>query len=170
MELHQSRLASTEKLRQEWDRRLDRNSISIDVLNSNRAIWLAAGGAEPDSLATPTEVSLEHCNQVVKVLHLMLKKYGPRGGLDSHVSEIEEAVKRMRIVTWDAIRKDKYSLTPKALYDQMATNAQRILTSWTGESVRRQTRLTAPTTEATEEVGTVESSEDIPLRPRDILG
>jgi len=91
MELHQSRLATSGKLRAEWDRRLDRNAMSIDVLNSNRSIWLAAGGAEPETLASPSETALEYCTKTVEVLHAMLQKYGPKGGLDSHTQEIEEA-------------------------------------------------------------------------------
>ena len=48
------------------------------------------------------------------MLHAMLEKHGPRGGLDSHVQDITTAVKMLKVVSWDAIRKDRFSLTPQA--------------------------------------------------------
>ena len=87
MELHQSRLATTTKLRAEWDRRLERNAAATDVLNSNRGLWLSAGGIDPESLRTPNESAMEHCSRTVEVLNKMLDRHGPSGGLDSHVQD-----------------------------------------------------------------------------------
>jgi len=103
MELHNSRLATSAKLRAEWDRRLEKNSVAVDVLNSNRQLWQMAGGADPDTLANPTELSVEQCNVTVQVLHSMLQKHGPKGGFDSFVEDIEKAVKMLRVVCWGLI-------------------------------------------------------------------
>ena len=99
MELHHARLASSGKLREEWDRRLERNSVAVDVLNDNRELWMTAGGPDPDTLAAPTEISLEHSSSTVLVLQSMLQKHGPQGGLDSFVQDIEVAVKMLKIVS-----------------------------------------------------------------------
>ncbi len=87
MELHQARLASSAKLRAEWDRRLDKNAVAVDVLNTNRQLWLKADGPDPENLGNPTESLLEHCAKTVGVLQAMLAKHGPRGGLDSFVQD-----------------------------------------------------------------------------------
>ena len=114
MELHHSRLASSAKLRAEFDRRLENNTRAVDSLNGNRQLWLTTGGPDPDTLGNPTELCLERCAATVQVLKDMLQKHGPKGGLDSFVEDIEQAVKRLKVVTWEAIRKDCFSLTPLA--------------------------------------------------------
>ena len=90
MELHQSRLATTAKLRAEWDRRLERNAAAVDVLNSNRGLWLSANGIDPESLRTPSESAMEHCHRTAELLNKMLDRHGPSGGLDSHVQDLGE--------------------------------------------------------------------------------
>ena len=50
----------------------------------------------------------------------------------------------MKVASWEAIRKDRFSLTPQGLYDELVRNTQHILTSWKGDSTRRQARLKAP--------------------------
>ena len=99
LELHAARLATSTKLRAEWDRRLEKNSAAADVLNSNRRLWLHVGGKEPDTLVSPTEPSIDHCYKIVEVLQGMLQQHGPRGGLDSFVQDIEVAVKMMKVVS-----------------------------------------------------------------------
>ena len=78
------------------------------MLNSNRQLWHSAFGPDPESLGNPTEGLLEQCHRSV----VILEKHGPRGGLDSHVQDITSAVKMLKVVSWDAIRKDRFSLTP----------------------------------------------------------
>ena len=87
MELHQARMATSAKLRVEWDRRLEKNAAAVDVLNSNRQLWCAAGGPEPEALTNPTEILVDHCQKTVMVLESMLQKHGPQGGLDSFIQE-----------------------------------------------------------------------------------
>ena len=168
LELHQARLATSAKLRAEWDRRLEKNAVAVDVLNSNRSLWMAAGGADPETLATPTEISLDRCENTVRVLQAMIQKHGPRGGLDSFVQDIEGAVRMMKVVSWEAIRKDRFSLTPQALFDELVRNTQFILSSWSGDTTRRQVRMRAPLDEEEradpEEVGEVPEEK---LRPSD---
>ena len=73
-------------------RRLDKNVAAVDVLQSNRDIWFAAGGPDIEVLASPTEPMIDHCNRTVTVLHAMPEKHGAQGGLDSHVEDITNAV------------------------------------------------------------------------------
>jgi len=177
LELHHSRLASTTKLRAEWDRRMERNGVALDVLNSNRQLWLQAGGADPESMASPTQLTLDHCAKTVDVLKKMLEKHGPRGGLDSQTEDCENAVKMLRVVTWEAIRKEKYPLTPRGVYDELVRNAQNILSAWSGDARRREARMQAPLPDAGDPSPSQASQgeEDAPLevnelRPKDKHG
>ena len=80
MELHKARLATSAKLRAEWDKRLDKNALAVDCLNSNRDLWMRAGGPDPELLVTPSESLLEESARTVAILHQMLEKHGPCGG------------------------------------------------------------------------------------------
>ncbi len=170
MELHQSRLATSAKLRAEWDRRLEKNAVAVDALNSNRQLWLTAGGPDPEGLTNPSEMSLEHCAKTIRVLQAMLQKHGPRGGLDSFLQDIESAVKMMRVVSWEAIRKDRFSFTPQALFDELARTTQFILSSWSGDATRRQARMKAPLEEEGEKDEEDVQGDEKPLRHKDKYG
>ena len=89
MELCEARIASSEKLRKEWNKRLENNSMAVDRLQENRALWLRAGGPEPEDLATPTALHLEDVAKALGTLHAMLEKHGPAGGLDSFIEDIK---------------------------------------------------------------------------------
>jgi len=99
MELCTARLATSQKLRQEWDKRLENNSRAVERIQENRDLWLQAGGCDPELLNTPTEIHLEAVARTVKTLNAMLEKYGPRGGLDSFVEEIQNAGKLLKVVS-----------------------------------------------------------------------
>ena len=89
MELCEARIASSEKLRKEWNKRLENNSMAMDRLQENRELWLRAGGPEPEDLATPTALHLEDVAKALGTLHAMLEKHGPAGGLDSFIEDIK---------------------------------------------------------------------------------
>ena len=62
-------------------------------------------------------------------------------GLDAFAEEIYKAVAMLKIVSWDAIRRERFFLTPKGLYDELVCNAQMNLGRRDDEAVRRRRRL-----------------------------
>jgi len=171
MELIHSRLATTQKLRQEHDKRLENNALAVDGIQENRELWFHARGCDPDLLLTPTQLLMKHASDTVDKLHAMLKAHGPDGGLDSFVEDLTNAVKKIKIVSWEAIKKDRFNLTPDGsilralceqrshvsktrsiivqikytgLYDDLAKNAQHIISSWGKDFERRQSRMKEP--------------------------
>ena len=89
MELCETRVATTEKLRKEWEKRLENNAVAVDRLQENRDLWMSAGGPDPETLATPTLQQLDEVVRVVSTLDAMLEKHGPAGGLDSFIEEVK---------------------------------------------------------------------------------
>ena len=53
--------------------------------------------------------------ETVDILDKMLKTHGSQGGLDSFVEDLTNAANKIKIVTWEAIKKDRFSLTPDGL-------------------------------------------------------
>ena len=144
MELQKSRLATAKLLAQEWEKRLDTNSDSVDAIANNQALWMQAGGVEVDHLLTPTEMQIAESKRVVEILHRMLEKHGGKGGLDSYVAEMDRAVSQLKVVSWQAIHEEKFSLTPWAVYEQLVENAQQKLSQWNTDYSRREARLQQP--------------------------
>ena len=143
-ELCKARTATSEKLRNEWDKRLDINSQAVDRIQENRDLWLRAGGPDPDKLAAPSESLVEDAKRTSEVLTRMLETHGPSGGMDSFVETLQNAVRMLKAVSWSAIKADRFSLTPDALYNELVRNAQTLLSSWSGDYTRRQARMRAP--------------------------
>ena len=144
MELCHSRLATTHKLRQEHDKRLENNALAVDRIQENRELWFRSGGCDPTLLLTPTGPLKEHATSTVNVLSEMLKAHGPAGGLDSFVEDITNAVEKIKIVTWEAIKKDRFNLTPDGIYNDLVRNAEHIISSWGRDYERRQSRMRQP--------------------------
>jgi len=103
MELCSSRIASSQKLRQEWDKRLENNSLAVDRLQENRELWLRAGGPDPEQLASPTEFHMEEVSKTLSTLAAMLERHGPTGGLDSFVEEIKARLPHILCAPWTII-------------------------------------------------------------------
>ena len=61
---------------------------------------------------------------------------------------------------WDAIRNDRFSLTPRALYDELVRSTEQIIPRWGGDYQRRQARLKAPL--AQDEEGQAEAEKQVP--------
>jgi hypothetical protein len=92
MELCESRVATSQKLRKEWDKRLENNCMATDRLQENRELWLRAGGPEPELLETPTVLHLDEAAKALATLDAMLDRHGPAGGLDSFVEEVKARI------------------------------------------------------------------------------
>ena len=97
MELCSTRLASSQKLRQEWDKRLENNAEAVDRLQENRELWLRAGGPDPEQLASPTAPHMEEVSKTLACLSAMEEKHGPTGGLDSFIEEIKARLAHARL-------------------------------------------------------------------------
>ncbi len=86
---------------------------------------------------------------------------------------IEAATKMLKAVSWEAIGTDRFSLTPKGLYDDLVRITQQALSSWGGDRRRREARMKSPLEmddegkgEAQKEVAKAED----PMRPKDKYG
>ena len=61
---------------------------------------------------------------------------------------------------WEAIRNDRFSLTPKPLYDELVRSTEQIISSWGSDYQRRQARMKAPLREDAE--GKAEAEKQVP--------
>ena len=66
-----------------------------------------------------------------------------RGGYSEFAQEISKAVSMLSSVEWEDLRKEKFFLTPRALYDELARTADSLNSRMAAEDTRRQQWLAA---------------------------
>ena len=178
LELQRNRHATRSTLANEWERRQQKNSEAVDAINSNRELWMRAcrGKIDPDDLIEPTPKDLQECQNTVETLQQMLRTHGASGGFDSQVEELEKSVKQLKVVSWEAIRIDKFNITPPEMYSELIQGAQFLLCAWNADAARRAARMKAPLdanfgahADADEEEEEALLPQE-PLRPRDKFG
>ena len=142
LELHASRCATSSKLRHEWERRLEDNARAVDTLEHHPHLWKQVAGPEPALLLRPSAKLLEDAQQSARKLEaLMCDGGGEKDGLDSFIKAVVEAVAMLAIVSWDAIHKERFWISPDGLFSELVRNAEQLLKRHAGELERRRLRL-----------------------------
>ena len=71
VELSESQIASTAKLRKEFEKRNEDNSVACDVLHNHQHLWASVGGPQVESLFRPSVAGLEKAKQCSDTLEKM---------------------------------------------------------------------------------------------------
>ena len=89
----------------------------MDALLNNAQLWRHVSGPDPETLLNPSESDLKAARLAAHRLRCMLLAHGPNAqdGLDVYAEEIFRAVGMLKQVTWEAIRRERFFLTPKGL-------------------------------------------------------
>ena len=103
MELQNSRVASTDKLRREWERRLEENSTAVASLSKTTYWWEHADGPDIELLRNPTQVVLAEAQRCAAALSRMVEEHKPQDGTDTLVDEVVRAVGSLKLVMRDPI-------------------------------------------------------------------
>ena len=142
IELSQNKVASTSKLRREFEKRAAANAEATTILHNNHHLWKSVGGPWPDDLFRPSPSDLEKAQQCCEVLEHMTE-VDDRDGLSEFTAEITKAVGMLKSVEWESIRRDKFSLTPAALFTDLVRTAESLISRQAAEIIRRQEWLSA---------------------------
>ena len=71
VEISESQIASTAKLRKEFEKRNEDNSVAFDVLHNHQHLWASVGGPQAHSLFRPSAANLEKAKQCSETLEQM---------------------------------------------------------------------------------------------------
>ena len=71
VELIENQVASTAKLRKEFEKRSDDNSAACDVLHNHQHLWASVGGPQVESLFRPGAFDLERAKECCSTLQKM---------------------------------------------------------------------------------------------------
>ena len=142
MELNASRVATTAKLRHEFETRANENANSVTVLHNNQHVWALVGGPCPNTLFRPCASDLEQAARCCEALG-RIAELEDRDGLQEFSEEITRAVGNLKSVEWEDIRKEKFFLTPPALFSELVRTTTSLISRQSAEITRRQEWLTA---------------------------
>jgi len=144
LELYATRCATSLKLRQTWERRIEENRLAVETLQNHTDLWERVTGPCLGKLLNPNETDLTAAKLAERNLKDMVSKHGDKTSecTDVFIEEIGKAVDMLKVVSWDAIHRERFFLTPKGLYDELVRNAQMNLSRRDDESNRRRSRLT----------------------------
>ena len=86
------------------------------------------GGPSPHLLRRPTEADVVVAHSAVNNLKRLLQKREEAGaaddGLAAFAEEICTAVRKIKVVSWEAIHRERFPLTPLGIYGELCRNAQ----------------------------------------------
>ena len=173
-ELATQRIATSVKLQDEWDRRQSNNERSVATLQQHGAMWRDAGGPDPDILRQPTVGDLQAAQAALSELaRAGGQTQHQQPDLEAFLEDISRAVAKIKLLSWEAIRNERFPLTPEGLYGHLVQVAEARLVGYGAAESRRIARLEAldgqMEPEPTEESrGTMPASSN--LRPPDKYG
>ncbi len=145
-------MATTAKLRHEFDKRTDHNFQATEVLRNNERLWKQMGGPNPDELFEGTYQALAEAQRASDKLQNILDRGGDeRDQLAQFAEEIIDAVKQIRLLSWEAIYKERFSITPTAAWDAIVRNTETLIGLRDREAERRRKRLAEPQMERHDE-------------------
>ena len=120
---------------------MDGNCNAVERLRCQTGLWQRALGPDPERLLKPSEIDLHSAQQAATALQRMIDRREVGEGdanLEALVQDCVEATKMLRIVTWEAIRRERFSITPEGLFDELARTAESLLSRADGDTARRQ--------------------------------
>ena len=120
LELHHSRIATSAKLRRAWEGRMIDNAGAVEALLNNASLWRYVRGPDPELMLNPTDEMLVQAHAAAAAAEALAVVRNGADGLESYAAELREAVAKLRVCSWDAIRRERFNVTPPALFDELA--------------------------------------------------
>ena len=106
------------------------NAKAVEILHQNEHLWRHVGGPYPESLFAPSADALERCRSACETLERLREVNDGRDGLDEYVAEIRQAaVGTLKSPEWEAIRSERFSMTPPARFSELVRNAESLYIS-----------------------------------------
>ena len=96
-------------------------------LHDNADIWEFVSGPSPEMLFHPSPTSLLFAQKAAARLERRLAANEEADGFESKAKECIQAVAALKLLDWEAIRTERFSLTPPGLFSELVRNAEVLL-------------------------------------------
>ena len=118
--------------------------MAVERIRQNVRLWKHVCSLDPETLLRPSETDVATAQDAAAALKRMVdnRETGhEQVHVEAFVEDLGSAVQQLKVVSWDAIRRDRFSLTPDALFDEVSRSAAALLSQLDDESTRRKTYL-----------------------------
>ena len=140
MHLKNCRIATTQRIKKEYESRAQRNLEATTVLQANFKLWKHVGGPSAQDLTDPSDEALHVANEAKELLiELRDQQEGAADNNAEVADEILRAVDALKNLNMKTFRKDKFPMTPEALFQDLVRNMKGLNCekSMSAEALRR---------------------------------
>jgi hypothetical protein len=132
------RIATTSKIRTEYDSRVQRNQEAVSVLEANFKMWNHVGGLCFEYLKDPSEEALDRAHEAKECLIKLRDQPESADNTPAIASECIKAVDALASLNLETIRRDKFPLTPETLFEGLVRNLHDLKKTVDAEEKRRE--------------------------------
>jgi hypothetical protein len=152
VQLREMRIATTAKIRTEHETRSQRNAEAVAVLDANWKMWRHVGGVDLDFLQEPNEEALARAHEAKDTLIKLKESHADAADNTGAIAdELIKAVNTLSSLDFEAIRRDKFPLTPETIFDSLVQHMNHSKQKLRAEQKRREDWLKSPSAGADED-------------------
>jgi len=147
--LKHTRVATTKRIKDEYERRRDKNREVIKVLEANSQLWNMVGGPCVEYLAEPSEEALDRAHEAKELLLKIRAQEDPPDNAAQIAHDMIKAVNALTSLDFERIRVEKFPMTPETLFEGFVNNMKELHSErkLAAEDLRRQKWLSTRTGE-----------------------
>ena len=151
LHLKAARVATTEKIKQEHENRMQTNLEAVAVLEANFKMWNLVAGPCPEHLKDPSEEALHCANEAKRHLERIRdeQQVAPDNAA-AIAGECVRAVESLTSLQMESIRRERFPMTPQMLFEGLVRNLKDLQKCTDAESRRREHWLSSECTEMDE--------------------
>ena len=151
--LKNTRIATSQRIRNEYERRLLMNQEVVEVLRSNCQLWTLVDGPCVEYLSEPSEEALDRANGAKARLLLMRAQDDIPVSAAHIIDEMIRAVNTLVSADFEQIRIEKFPMTPETLFHGFVKNMKELhsIRKLEAEDLRRQKWLSSLDSHANDE-------------------
>jgi hypothetical protein len=143
--LKNTRVATTKRIKDEYERRRDKNREAIDVLEANSKLWNLVGGPCVEYLAEPSEEAMDRAHEAKELLLKIRAQEDAPDNAAQIAHDMIKAVDAFASLDFERIRLEKFPMTPETLFEGFVKNMKELHSErkLAAEDSRRQKWLSA---------------------------
>ena len=139
LHLKAARVATTQKIKQEHENRMQKNLEAVAVLEANFKMWNLVAGPFPGYLKDPSEEALHYAYEAKR--HLERIRDEQRDAPDNAAAiagECVRAAESLASLQMESIRRERFPMTPQMLFEGLVRNLNDLQKCTDAESLRRE--------------------------------
>ena len=143
--LKNTRVATTKRIKDEYERRKDKNRDAIEVLEANFQMWTLVGGPCVEYLREPSDETLDRAHEAKELLLKIRAQEDAPDNAAQIANDMIKAVNTFASLDFERIRLEKFPMTPETLFEGFVKNMKELHSErkLAAEDSRRQKWLSA---------------------------